>query len=193
MVEEIAARAQQLEDPPMAKALFGSTRLAPAWLVIRLYVGYEWVAAGLHKLGDPAWTSTGLALKGFWERAVLVPDAPARPVIGYGWYRDFLQTLLDGGHYTWFAKLIVAGELAVGIALILGAFTGIAAFSGSFMSWNFMMAGTASINPLMFTFSILLMLAWKTAGWWGADRYLLPLLGTPWKPGKALVRVELVG
>jgi thiosulfate dehydrogenase (quinone) large subunit len=27
------------------------------------------------------------------------------------------------------------------------------------------------------------MLAWKVAGWYGLDRYLLPLLGTPWKRG----------
>jgi thiosulfate dehydrogenase (quinone) large subunit len=60
--------------------------------------------------------------------------------------------------------LIVAAELVVGVALILGAFVGIAAFFGAFLNWNFMMAGTASINPLMFVFTILLILAWKTAG-----------------------------
>lgn len=71
----------------------------------------------------------------------------------------FNITVLD----TWFAKLIVAGELLLGIALILGAFVGIAAFFASFMNWNFMMAGTANTNPVLFTLSILLILAWKTA------------------------------
>jgi hypothetical protein len=28
---------------------------------------------------------------------------------------------------------------------------------------------------------VLLILAWKNAGYIGLDRYLLPLLGTPWK------------
>ncbi|MBI2247683.1 MAG: DoxX family protein, partial [Armatimonadetes bacterium] len=32
---------------------------------------------------------------------------------------------------------------------------------------------------------ILLILAWKVAGYYGVDAYLLPALGTPWKPGKA--------
>jgi thiosulfate dehydrogenase [quinone] large subunit len=32
----------------------------------------------------------------------------------------------------------------------------------------------------------LLMLAWKTAGWWGLDRWILPVLGTPWRPGAVL-------
>jgi thiosulfate dehydrogenase [quinone] large subunit len=72
------------------------------------------------------------------------------------------------------------GELLVGIALILGAFTGIAAFAGSFMNWNFIMACTASTNGLMLTIAILLTLAWKVAGWYGLDRCLLTLLGTPW-------------
>jgi thiosulfate dehydrogenase [quinone] large subunit len=27
------------------------------------------------------------------------------------------------------------------------------------------------------------MLAWKVAGYYGVDRYLLPMLGTPWHPG----------
>jgi thiosulfate dehydrogenase [quinone] large subunit len=135
-------------------------------------------------LGNPAWTQTGEALQGFWQRAVVLPDAPARPAIAFDWYRTFIQSLFDGGHYAWFAKLIVAGELLVGVALILGAFVGIAAFLGGFMNWNFMMAGTASINPVLFTLSVLLIVAWKSAGWWGLDRWLLPLLGTPWEPGR---------
>ncbi|MDR7404910.1 MAG: DoxX family protein, partial [Armatimonadota bacterium] len=86
--------------------------------------------------------------------------------------------------YTWFAKLVAYGELLVGVALVLGAFVGIAAFFAGFMNWNFMMAGTASTNPLLFTAAILLILAWKVAGYYGLDRWLLPLLGTPWRPGK---------
>jgi thiosulfate dehydrogenase [quinone] large subunit len=27
------------------------------------------------------------------------------------------------------------------------------------------------------------MLAWKVSGYYGVDRYLLPMLGTPWRPG----------
>jgi thiosulfate dehydrogenase [quinone] large subunit len=49
-----------------------------------------------------------------------------------------------------------------------------------------MMAGTASSNPVLFTLAILLMLAWKTAGWLGLDRWVLPLLGTPWWRGRIL-------
>lgn len=174
----------QIADPPLAVKLFGNTHSAWIWLILRLYLGYTWLESGLGKLSNPAWTQTGEALKGFWERAVLIPEAPARPAIAFDWYRAFIQAMLDAGAYTWFSKLVLAGELLIGVALILGAFTGVAAFFGGFMNWNFMMAGSASSNPLLFTIAILLILAWKVAGWWGLDRFLLPLVGTPWQPGK---------
>lgn len=177
-----------ISDPPFVVDLFSNTRWSWLWLLLRLYLGYQWLSSGWGKLGNPGWTQTGEALRGFWERAVAVPDAPARPAIAFDWYRSFLQGLLDSGAYTWFSKLIVAGEILVGIALILGAFVGIAAFAGAFLNWNFMMAGTASINPLMFLFTIFLILAWKTAGWIGLDRWLLPAIGTPWQRGRALQR-----
>ncbi len=173
-----------ITDPPIAQALFNNTRWAWLWLVVRFYLGYTWINSGLGKLSNPAWVQTGEALKGFWERAVAIPEPPARPPIAFDWYRAFLQALLDGGSYTWFAKLVTAGELLIGAALILGLFTGIAAFFGGFMNWNFMMAGSASTNPVLFTLAVFLVLAWKIAGWWGLDRWLLPLLGTPWKPGR---------
>jgi len=183
-VAEMPRNTVVFEDPPFARSLFGSTRWAWLWLIVRVYLGYSWLTSGLGKLSNPAWVQTGVALKGFWERAVLVPEAPARPLIAFDWYRTFIQFLLDSGSYTWFAKLITAGELLIGIALILGLFTGIAAIFGGFMNWNFMMAGTASINPVLFLLSILLVLAWKVAGWWGLDRWALAALGAPWRPGR---------
>jgi thiosulfate dehydrogenase [quinone] large subunit len=173
-----------MEDPPITQWLFNSTYAAWGWLAVRLYVGYQWVVAGEHKVTDPAWMSTGEALKGFWVRAAAIPAAPAKPVVSFDWYRDFLQFLLDTQAYTWFAKLVAVGEVLIGIGLILGAFTGIAAFFGAFMNWNFMMAGTASTNPLLMVLAVGLMLAWKVAGFYGADRWILPLLGTPWHGGK---------
>ena len=175
-----------VSDPPFAVDLFSNTRWSWLWLILRLYLGYTWITSGLQKIGNPAWMQTGDALRGFWQNAIQVPSPPARPPIAFDWYRTFIQGMLDAGSYTWFAKLIPIGEVLVGAALILGAFVGIAAFAGAFLNWNFMMAGTASINPLMFALTILLILAWKTAGWIGLDRWLLPAVGTPWQRGTAL-------
>lgn len=173
-----------LQDPPLARLLFSDTRLAGLWLVVRLWLGWQWFQAGWNKLGNPGWMDTGVAIQKFWERAVAIPEQ-GKPAIAYDWYRGFLQFLLEGGHYVWFAKLIAVGETVVGIALILGAFTGIAAFFGAFMNWHFVMAGTASTNALLLAAGVLLVMAWKTAGWIGLDRWLLPATGTPWQPGKA--------
>lgn len=188
MATQTASKVLTLTDPPIAQKLLSSTSWAWLWLIARLYLGYTWLSSGLGKISNPAWVQTGEALKGFWQRAVLVPEPPARPAIAFDWYRAFIQSLLDSGSYTWFAKLVVAGEVLVGIALILGFFTGVAAFFGGFMNWNFMMAGTASTNPVLFVISILLILAWKTAGWWGLDRWLLNVVGTPWQPGRLFDR-----
>jgi len=190
MINEVKLHVFEITDPPFINKLLSSTSWAWLWLVVRIYLGYQWLSHGLEKLANPAWTQTGAVLKGFWERAVVVPEAPGRPVVAFDWYRAFLQGLLDGGHYVWFAKLVTVGEILIGASLILGMFVGIAAFFGGFMNWNFMMAGTASTNPVLFTIAILLILAWKTAGWIGLDRWLLPLLGTPWKPGRIFKPAE---
>lgn len=73
--------------------------------------------------------------------------------------------MLDHQWYIWFSKLIMFGEALIGIALIVGAFVGIAAFLGGFMNFNYIMAGSASTNGLLFTLAVILVLAWKVAGW----------------------------
>lgn len=170
-----------VNDPPIARYLFGDARSAPIWLAIRLYVGYEWINAGWHKVTEEAWRN-GTALQGFWQRIVQVPDQ-GNPIITYGWYRSFINFMLDHEWYKWFGPLVAFGEVLVGIGLILGAFTGIAAFFGALMNFNFMLAGSASTNPVLFFLAILLILAWKVAGYLGLDFYLLPRLGTFWRPG----------
>jgi len=169
-------------DPPLARLFFSDTRSAFFWLFVRLWLGSEWIEAGLHKIGDPKWVATGEALKGYWTNAVRIPDT-GRPPITYDWYRGFIQFMLTNEWYTWFAKLIAYGEFLIGIALVVGAFVGIAAFFGAFMNWNFIMAGSASSNGLLLITAVLLVMAWKVAGYLGADRYLLPRLGVPWRPG----------
>ena len=170
----------EVQDPPIAKLLFNNTMFAIVWLALRVWLGYQWIDASMHKITNPAWVVSGEALKGFWMNSLATTP---KPIIYFDWYRGFIQFLVDAQAYTWFAKVVAYGELLIGIALILGAFTGIAAFFGAFMNWNFMMAGTASSNPLLFVAAIAIVLGWKVAGYYGLDRWLLPLLGTPWQFG----------
>jgi thiosulfate dehydrogenase [quinone] large subunit len=189
-----------IQNPPFVQKLLNDKRSAWLWLLPRLWLGYQWLSAALHKMGNPAWVSSGEALKGYWMGAVAIPEA-GRPAIAFDWYRSFIQTLLDAQAYTWFAKLVAYGELLVGIALILGAFTGIAAFFGALMNWNFMLAGSASTNPVLFVIAVGLILAWKVSGFIGADYFLLPRIGAPWMkssqqddtPGKGALERAPVG
>ncbi len=173
-------KGEVLQDPPFVQKLISDPRAAWLWVLPRIWLGYQWFDAALHKVDNPKWVETGEALQGFWMAAVKIPEQ-GRPPIAFDWYRAFIQMLIDTQSYTWFAKLVAYGELLIGLALIIGAFTGIAAFFGGFMNWNFMMAGSASTNPLLFAVAVLLILAWKVSGYIGADYLLLRWIGTPWK------------
>ncbi len=174
----------KLKDPKIAAFLFSDTRMAIVWLVARLYLGWQWLDAGRHKVLDDGWMDGGTALKGFWERIVAVPEQ-GQPAITYGWYRDFIQFMLDSEWYTWFARVVAVGEVLIGVSLILGLFTGIAALLGASLNFNFMLAGTASTNPVLFLIALGLILAWKIEGYFGLDAFVLPRIGTPWKAGFA--------
>ena len=172
----------EVDGPPFARFLFNNRKAGLFWLPIRIYLGVSWIDASLHKLTSPAWTQGGDALLGYWERAVVIPETGSPPIT-YDWYRDFINFLISIDAQTWFSWVIMFGELAVGLGLLLGALTGVAAFFGALMNMSFLLAGSSSTNPVLFTMAIGIMLAWKVAGYYGLDRYLLPRLGTPWHRG----------
>jgi hypothetical protein len=95
-------------------------------------------------------------------------------------------------------QVTAVGLTLAGIALMLGAFVGAAAFVGGSLA----IVTSASSGPIglaLFAAVVWLVLAWKTAGWIGLDRWLLPLLGMPWSGGALLGRrsgqetAEIVG
>lgn len=174
----------EIPEPRISRFFFADTRIAWFWLLVRLYVGYEWIHAAADKLGKAAWTGAqaGTGLKGFLLGAIGHATG-ANPAV-QGWYAAFLRGFVMH-HLVVFSYMVAFGELAVGIGLILGVVTGIAGFFGCFMNMNYMLAGTTSVNPILFVLGLFLVLAWRVAGWYGADRFILPALGTPWKPGSA--------
>jgi thiosulfate dehydrogenase [quinone] large subunit len=181
----------EVEGPAITRFLFSNSRAGLLWLPIRLFVGFEFLAAGLHKFGDPGWIGgTGTALAGYWTKAVAISPDTGKGAITFEWYRDFLNLLLNNHTAGWFAQLITFGELAVGLGLIVGLFTGLAAFFGALMNMSFLLAGSGSTNPVLFTLGIGLIVAWRVAGYYGLDRYVLPRLGTPWRPGALFLRMR---
>jgi thiosulfate dehydrogenase [quinone] large subunit len=176
-----SAQTVEVEGPAFVRYLFSNTKAGLFWLPIRIFLGFEWLTAGLDKLTGTGWMDGGASLLGFWTKAAAPATATAKAPISFEWYRGFLQLLIDNHAASWFAVLITFGEIAVGLGLLLGALTGVAAFFGALMNMSFLLAGSASVNPVLFTFAVGLMLAWKVAGYYGIDRYLLPRLGVPWR------------
>ena len=121
-------------------------------------------------------------MKGFAQGALQQTGGEHPQVTG--WYAGFLENVVIP-NAALFSYLVTFGEILVGLGLIAGLFTGIAAFFGGFMNASFLFAGTAGANPLMFILAILLMLAWRVAGYWGFDRWALPAIGVPGYPGTA--------
>lgn len=169
-----------IPENPVSRFLFSSTRAGWIWLFVRLYLGYTWISAGWKKVNSNAWVGDngGAAIKGFVNGA-LAKAEEGKDVTG--WYASFLENLVLPNAKV-FGVMVAFGELLVGLGLILGLLTGIAAFFGAIMNVSFLFAGTLSTNPLLFILATWLVLAWKNAGWYGLDRWALPLLGTPWTP-----------
>lgn len=169
-----------ISDPPFAHFLFSDVRAAWLWLAVRLYVGWAWLEAGWGKLHAPAWTGeqAGASLTGFVQGAFNRMGG-AHPDV-QGWYGSFLEHMVLPHVAVW-SHVVAWGEFLVGLGLILGAFTGIAAFFGLFMNLNFLLAGAVSTNPILLILGVFLVLAWRVAGFWGLDRFLLPWFGVPWR------------
>lgn len=175
----------ELRSAPISNFLFANPKMAWLWLIVRVWLGYQWVTSGYGKLTNPAWMEGGAALKGFLSNSIQATlTAESRPLIAYTWFLNFLQGIVDGGAYTWMAKLVATGEFLVGIALILGLFTATAAFFSGFMVWNFALAGATGVAPMFLLVSALLMAAWRIAGLWGLDRLRFEYIGTLWQPGR---------
>ncbi|HEX3177792.1 MAG TPA: TQO small subunit DoxD [Methylomirabilota bacterium] len=93
-----------------------------------------------------------------------------------GWYKDFLDhTVLP--HAALFATLQTYGEVVVGIGLVLGLLTGLAAAIGLLLAVNFGLAtqwmsfGQQGFHLLLIT-SMILFLLTRAGRTWGVDGWL---------------------
>lgn len=203
-----------IEEPRAARWLFGSSSAAWIWLIARLWLGWEWFQSGWGKVfggditlqfwnwGDEQYSLTGDAnvgwiresgdtgigdsVAGFASGAIESAEGP-HPDVAYDWYVTFLEWIRDTAHPV-FGPMVAIGEVVIGALLILGLFTGIAAILGAVLNFSFVFAGSAGVNPAMILVSLLIILAWRNAGWYGLDRWVLPALGTPWQRGRLFSR-----
>ncbi|OQP10728.1 Crp/Fnr family transcriptional regulator [Geobacillus sp. 47C-IIb] len=140
-------------------------------VVLRLYLGYEWMVAGWGKL------TNGFDASGFLK-GTLAKATGEHPAV-QGWWAAFIENvaLPNVGLFNF---LVPWGEFLVGIALILGLFTTFAALMGAVMNFAFMFSGTTSTNPQMVLLTVFILVAGANAGRYGLDRWVLPYLRQRW-------------
>src|SRR5689334_3915687 len=175
-------RPEEYRDPRWARWLFASSGVATwIWLVIRLYMAYVYIPAGWGKITSGKWLfGDGAPIQGLVSGAVASEGTPS-------WYVWFLQNVVEPNAGL-FATLVALGEFAVGLGLLVGLLTGIAAFGGVFLNANFILAGVLGQNPALVILGTLLVVAWRNAGWIGLDRWFIPwthraLFAKPKDPG----------
>jgi len=141
------------------------------WLVIRLYVGYQWLHAGWGKL------TGGFDASGFLKGAIAksIPAADGTKPVVQAWWGAFLENfaLPNVGLFNF---LVPIGEFLVGVALILGFATIFAATMGMVMNFSFILSGTISSNPnLLILEFVLVALGGAYAGYLGVDYWFRPM------------------
>lgn len=146
-------------------------RSAVFWLIIRVYVGWQWLEAGYEKLISHAWlgSNAGNIIKGFLNGALAKTGGEHPDVMG--WYAWLINHVFIPGAPL-LSYLVVFGEIIVGLALILGLCTKRASRVGIFMNLNYLFAGVVSINPFLLVLQLLLIKGNKVAGWIGLDRFM---------------------
>ena len=138
--------------------IFNNKYFVPIWTVLRVWLGYQWIVPAIEKLKDPTWvgSQSGVAITGFLK-GTLAKSTGEHPAVQW-WYARFVENVAMPNANI-FTYLIPYGELLVGISLILGAFTIAGLLGGALMNLNYMLAGTTSTNPILYTAAIILMVA----------------------------------
>lgn len=138
------------------------------WLLTfaRVFIGIQWLEAGLGKIvGD--FSSAGLINSAL--------NGNANP--HYGWFTSFLAFTTNSGENTFlFDVLVPWGEVAVGLALIVGLFTLTAATFGLLMNISFVLAGVISQNPTFILLQVLILIGGFNAARIGLDYWMTPWL-----------------
>ncbi|HHY72001.1 MAG TPA: DoxX family protein [Bacillus bacterium] len=142
-------------------------KIAVVWTIIRIWLGIQWIQAGWHKVAD------GFDASGFIKGAIAGASGD-HPAV-QAWYASFLEhvALPNSGLFSF---LVAWGEVLVGVGLIVGVATIPALLAGAFMNLNFLLAGTTSTNPMLYTIAIILLATGSASYYYGGDRFLVPYI-----------------
>jgi thiosulfate dehydrogenase (quinone) large subunit len=132
-------------------------------VLFRLYVGYTFLSGGWGKI-----TTGGFDAFGFIQGAIKNPGVES-------WWASFLEGVVLP-NIDLFNILVPWGEFLVGLGLILGCLTTVAAFFGIVMNFSFLFSGVANPNALLVLLAVFILVAGANAGKFGLDRWVLPYI-----------------
>lgn len=134
---------------------------------LRLWLGYQWITAGLNKISE------GFEADEFLNQALILSSGE-NPTVA-GWWSIFLESVALP-NVVFLNVLIPYGEFLVGLGLMLGALTRSAAFFGLVMNMSFLLSGSVGMNPTMLIVSLLILVSGYNAGKTGVDGLFLKTL-----------------
>lgn len=150
-------------------------------LILRLYVGYEFLTAGWEKIisGFNGTIVSGFLKGGLAQThdALLASKgaaAAAHANVGDVWAWFISNIFLPTSPL--FAFIVKFGEFFVGLGLILGCFSALAAFFGLVMNFSYLLTGTISNNPQLVILQLLILVIGAAVYTIGVDRFFMAKL-----------------
>lgn len=180
------------------RSIFGghfSAKAPTLWLaVLRVYLGVIWLIEGLKKVRE-GWLDPGKnfinAMPKPWDAPLNNTDAVTNATsIAYyqpvpmlkkppAFYQWFTENFVEPNAYL-FQVAVTLGEIAAGVALIVGFLTILASVASIFLCINFILSGMAGTEILWHIFTAIAMFGGAGRAF-GLDYYFIPRLKNWWK------------
>lgn len=144
---------------------FSSRFSAPLWLALRVYLASIWFSFGMAKV-QGGWL-TGNPMHGMLD--AIAGGLTQTPVPAY---RHVARALLDVGADRWLSVGIPLAEIAVALAFVSGLVLVPAAVGATLLNLNLILSGIATwqFDGRVIALQLLLLAAWRVAGYAGAAR-----------------------
>ena len=147
---------------PVWEGLKSSKLAALVWTAMRVWLGVMWIQAGSAKI----W---GAEAAGFLHNnGAGVAGFAAHGTPAYTWWGSFLHGFVvpNAGAL---GVLIAVAEFSIGVALVAGLFTRVAALGSLALLFTYVMSGTASVCAFYALFAVVILVMWRTSSWIGID------------------------
>jgi thiosulfate dehydrogenase [quinone] large subunit len=135
----------------------------PGWLILplRAFLGVTFVYASLQKLANPTYLNPANPSSVVGQMRLLRHVSPIGPLLGLSLHAPTAVGLM-----------IAFGELAVGVAVLLGLWTRLAAVGGMLLSLTFLLTVSWRTTPYYYGSDIVFVFAWMVIGAFGAGNVL---------------------